>query len=92
MAHKVELALYDLSRGMAKALSMNFLGKQIDGELHCIFVDSYPSCRIFVVYDTLELEFIEPQVIIETRLTNAVKFCRIESINEDLSRVPRSWV
>lgn len=33
MANNVQLALYDLSRGMAKALSMSFLGKQIDGEL-----------------------------------------------------------
>lgn len=32
MAHRVQLALYDLSRGMAKAMSMAILGKQIDGE------------------------------------------------------------
>ena len=32
MAHRVQLALYDLSRGMAKAMSTAILGKQIDGE------------------------------------------------------------
>ena len=32
MAHKVQLALYDLSRGLAKTMSMAILGKQIDGE------------------------------------------------------------
>ncbi|CAM9704975.1 unnamed protein product [Ectocarpus sp. 12 AP-2014] len=34
MAHRVQLALYDLSRGMAKAMSMAILGKQIDGIWH----------------------------------------------------------
>eukprot|EP00903_Cladosiphon_okamuranus_P013917 g12945.t1 len=34
MAHPVKLALYDLSRGMAKAMSMAILGKQIDGIWH----------------------------------------------------------
>ncbi|CAM9440026.1 unnamed protein product [Ascophyllum nodosum] len=34
MSHKVQLALYDLSRGLAKSMSMAFLGKQIDGIWH----------------------------------------------------------
>lgn len=34
MAHKVQLALYDLSRGLAKTMSMAILGKQIDGIWH----------------------------------------------------------
>ncbi|CAM9612388.1 unnamed protein product, partial [Choristocarpus tenellus] len=34
MAHKVQLALYDLSRGLAKSMSMAILGKQIDGIWH----------------------------------------------------------
>lgn len=33
MAHRVQLALYDLSRGMAKAMSAAILGKQIEGDL-----------------------------------------------------------
>lgn len=40
MAHKVQLALYDLSRGMAKAMSMSIIGKQIDGELLCTFPET----------------------------------------------------
>lgn len=32
MAHKVQLALYDLSRGLAKTMSMAVLGHQIDGK------------------------------------------------------------
>lgn len=32
MAHKVQLALYDLSGGLAKSMSMAILGKQIDGK------------------------------------------------------------
>jgi hypothetical protein len=32
--YKVQVYLYDLSQGMAKALSMGFLGKQIDGIWH----------------------------------------------------------
>lgn len=31
MAHTVQLALYDLSKGMAKAMSMSIIGKQLDG-------------------------------------------------------------
>eukprot|EP00904_Undaria_pinnatifida_P002594 jgi/Undpi1/12335/HiC_scaffold_5.g02011.m1 len=34
MAHRVQLALYDLSRGLAKTMSMAILGKQIDGIWH----------------------------------------------------------
>lgn len=50
MAHRVQLALYDLSRGMAKAMSMAILGKQIDGKtmaptLNATLDSSVPSVR-----------------------------------------------
>lgn len=31
VSHKVELYVYDLSGGLARAMSMPLLGKQIDG-------------------------------------------------------------
>lgn len=33
-SHKVTLLVYDLSGGMAKSLSLGFIGKQIDGIWH----------------------------------------------------------
>jgi len=38
MSEKVVLALYDVTQGMAKAMSMMFIGKQIDAVYHSSIV------------------------------------------------------
>lgn len=45
MAHKVQLALYDLSRGLAKTMSMAILGKQIEGENSPLGVGAFLAQR-----------------------------------------------